>query len=70
MQLLRIWAGDYADLAGSQIVVICAGANQCPGQSRLDLLRHNVEVIRAVVPKVAAANPYDLILVASNTVDC
>lgn len=66
---LRIRVGDYADLAGSAVVVVCAGANQRPGQTRLDLLKHNVGVVRDVIPKVVAANPEGVILVASNPVD-
>lgn len=66
---LGIRAGDYDDLAGADVVVICAGANQRPGQTRLDLLQKNAAVIRDVVPKVVAANPDGILLVASNPVD-
>src|SRR5512138_1854880 len=41
---MRISAGDYSDLEGAELVVICAGANQRPGESRLDLLRKNAGV--------------------------
>ena len=50
-------------------MVITAGANQHPGQTRLDLLQTNAAVIRDIVPRVAAANPTGVILVASNPVD-
>lgn len=66
---MRIAAGEYSDLAGARVVVIAAGANQRPGQSRLDLFRENAEVFHDVVPKVIAANPNGLILVATNPVD-
>src|SRR5919205_2141656 len=41
---MRIYAGDYDQLAGSTVVVITAGANQKPGQTRLDLLQQNAAV--------------------------
>ena len=66
---MKIHAGGYEHLAGSAVVVITAGANQGPGESRLDLLAKNAGVIRDVVPKIVAANPGGLILVASNPVD-
>jgi L-lactate dehydrogenase len=50
-------------------VVVTAGASQRPGQSRLDLLRTNAGVIADVVPKVVAANPGGVILIATNPVD-
>ncbi len=66
---MRIRAGGYELLAGCDLVVITAGANQRPGQTRLDLLKTNAGVIRDIVPRVVAANPTGVILVASNPVD-
>src|SRR6266545_6591365 len=43
---VRIWAGDYRDAARAAIVVITAGVNGRPGESRLDLLGRNVLVVR------------------------
>src|SRR5690242_1025331 len=61
---MRIYAGDYDQLAGSTVVVITAGANQRPGQTRLDLLQRNEAVFRDIVPKVVKASPESLIVVA------
>lgn len=66
---MRIIAGDYADLAYADVVVICAGINQRPGQTRLDLLKTNVNIFREIVPKIAAVNQEAIILVATNPVD-
>lgn len=66
---MRIRAGGYDLLAGCDLVVITAGANQRPGQTRLDLLQTNAGMIRDVAPRVVAANPTGVILVASNPVD-
>src|SRR5436190_14549803 len=35
----RIWAGDYPDCAGAAVMVIAAGSNQKPGETRLDLVK-------------------------------
>jgi L-lactate dehydrogenase len=66
---VQIRSGGYELLAGCDLVVITAGASQRPGQTRLDLLRINAGVIADVVPKVVAANPGGVILIASNPVD-
>jgi len=66
---MRIQAGGYELLAGSDVVVICAGANQRPGETRLDLLQKNAGVFRDIIPKVVAASPEAIILIATNPVD-
>lgn len=66
---MRIAAGDYLDLAGAAVVVVCAGANQKPGETRLDLLAKNAAVFRDVIPRIAAAAPGAVILIATNPVD-
>jgi len=66
---MRIIAGDYADLADADVIVICAGIGQRPGQTRLELLQTNAGIIRNIVPKVTAANRDAIIVVASNPVD-
>lgn len=66
---VRVRAGDYADCADSSIIVITAGVNQKPGESRLDLLKRNVEVFRNIVPNIMRHNDFPLILVVTNPVD-
>ena len=66
---MRMYAGDYAQLAGAEVVVICAGSNQRPGESRLDLLQRNAAVFRDIVPKVVAAAPDAVVVIATNPVD-
>lgn len=65
----RIWAGDYADCAGAAVTVLTAGANQKPGQSRLDCLQANTRIWREIVPQIAQHNPWGILLVATNPVD-
>lgn len=62
-------AGDYADLAGAGIVIIAAGVNQKPGESRLDLLARNAEVFRMVVAEILAVVPNVILVIATNPVD-
>src|SRR5512136_3031352 len=66
---MRIIAGDYADLADADVIVICAGVSQRPGQTRLELLKTNAGIFHNIVPKVAAVNQDAIIIVASNPVD-
>ncbi len=47
-------ASNYRAIRGSEIVIISAGANQKPGETRMDLLQKNAAVIRDIVPRVMA----------------
>lgn len=62
-------AGDYRALSGAAIIVLAAGVNQKPGESRLALLGRNAEVFKQVVDSVMTVAPGALMLVASNPVD-
>jgi L-lactate dehydrogenase len=66
---VEIVAGDYPETAGSDLVVIAAGKNQKPGQTRIDLVKSNVEVLESIVPEVVKYSPEAIILVATNPVD-
>ena len=46
---MEIYAGDYPDLAGCALIVITAGANQKPGETRLELVQRNVAIDRKSV---------------------
>ena len=65
----QVAAGDYDDLAGAQLVVIAAGRNLKPGQTRLDLLAANVEVVSHVLERVLKVAPEAVLLFATNPVD-
>ncbi len=65
----RVRAGDYPDLRGAGVVVLAAGANQKPGETRLDLLSRNAEIFNAIIPAVLDAAPDAVFLVATNPVD-
>lgn len=61
--------GTYADLAGCRAVVITAGVNQKPGETRLQLLERNASVFRQVVPAILEHAPDTVLVVATNPVD-
>lgn len=65
----QIRAGDYADLAGAQVVVITAGTSLKPGQTRLELAAANVRVVSAVLEQVLRVAPETVLLFATNPVD-
>src|SRR5690606_13617919 len=64
-----VHAGTYDDLEGADLVVLAAGASQRPGETRLDLLKRNVEIFHQIVPEVARVAPRAILLVATNPVD-
>lgn len=66
---MKIYAGGYADCKDASIAVICAGVNQKPGESRLELLKRNFEVFRSVVTSVTESGFGGIFLVATNPVD-
>jgi len=49
---VKIIAGDYPDIKGSDMVIITAGANQEPGEKRTDLLRRNAKITESIVENV------------------
>jgi L-lactate dehydrogenase len=66
---VTIRAGTYADCDGAHLVVITAGAAQKPGETRIDLVRRNVEIFRGLVPQIARYAPTAVLLVVANPVD-
>ena len=66
---MKIYAGDYSDCSDADIVVICAGVNQKPGETRLQLLQRNAKVFEAIVPRVVSFGFDGIFLVATNPVD-
>jgi L-lactate dehydrogenase len=62
-------AGDYADLADAAVVVVSAGVNQQPGETRLELLGRNAAVFRSVIPAILDHAPRAVLVIATNPVD-
>ncbi|WP_062108850.1 L-lactate dehydrogenase [Bacillus niameyensis] len=61
--------GQYQDCANVDLVVICAGANQKPGETRLDLIEKNLRIFKSIVDEVMASGFSGIFLVATNPVD-
>lgn len=64
-----VYAGNYEDLKDAKIVVIAAGANQKPGETRLMLMEKNASIMKDIISKTIAVNPNVIFLVATNPVD-
>lgn len=66
---MRIYNGTYQDCSDASVVLICAGVNQKPGESRLELLKRNADVFKAIVPEVVQSGFDGIFVVATNPVD-
>ena len=66
---VNIYAGDYKDLADAYLVIITAGANQMPGETRIDLAEKNVKIFKSIIPEIVRYNPDCILLIVSNPVD-
>ncbi|AKK12103.1 L-lactate dehydrogenase [Corynebacterium uterequi] len=65
----RVSKGTYADCADAALVVICAGAAQRPGETRLELVGRNMKIMKAITDEIMANDFDGILLVASNPVD-
>lgn len=66
---MKIYAGDYDDVADAAIVIISAGAGQKPGETRLDLVKKNVAIFKSIIPEIAKRNFAGILLIVANPVD-
>jgi L-lactate dehydrogenase len=65
----KIWFGDYSDCKHADLIVICAGAAQKPGETRLDLVEKNAKIFKGIVGQIMASGFDGIFLVATNPVD-
>lgn len=66
---IKLYAGDYDDIVDAGVIIITAGANQKPEETRLDLIHKNVEIFKSIIPEIAKRNCEGILLVVSNPVD-
>ena len=66
---MKIYAGTYEDIVDAAIIIITAGANQKPDETRLDLVHKNVAIFRSIIPEIAKRNCAGILLIVSNPVD-
>ncbi len=64
-----IGTNNYADSAGSDVVVVTAGIARKPGMSRDDLLSTNAKIVTAVAEQIKASSPDAVVIVVSNPLD-
>ncbi|MGM9653141.1 MAG: L-lactate dehydrogenase [Eubacteriales bacterium] len=64
-----IYAGDYRDAVGSDIVILTSGIARKPGQSRLDLAQTNVNITKSIIPEITRYAPDANYIIVSNPVD-
>ena len=68
-QATVIGSDDVEVCRGADLVVITAGAKQKPGQTRLELAEANVNLCRAIVPRLLEVAPEAILLLVTNPVD-
>ncbi|MDO4153790.1 MAG: L-lactate dehydrogenase [Clostridia bacterium] len=66
---MKIYAGDYKDCHDADMVVICAGVSQKPGEDRISLLKRNQAVFESIISPILASGFQGIFLVATNPVD-
>lgn len=66
---MKIYAGSYDDIVDADIIIITAGANQKPGETRLELVKKNVAIYKNIIPEIANRRCRGILLIVSNPVD-
>lgn len=66
---MDIYAGNYDDIADCSMIIITAGANQKPNETRLDLVQKNVAIYKNILSEITKRNYEGILLVVSNPVD-
>ncbi len=66
---IKIYSGEYSDVAGADIVIVTFGMARKADQTRLDLAKVNVNILTSVMPTVAKYAPNALYIIVSNPVD-
>lgn len=66
---MKIYAGEYSDCKGADIVVICAGVAQKSGETRIALLNRNTAVFRSIIEPIVDSGFDGIFLIATNPVD-
>jgi malate dehydrogenase len=62
-------SNDYADIAGSDVVIVTAGLARKPGMDRLDLLKKNAEICGGIAESIKQHAPDSIVIVVSNPID-
>ena len=66
---VKIHAGEYKDIQDASLVIITAGANQKPGETRLDLVKKNISIFKTIIPEIKKQKFNGILLIVANPVD-
>ena len=66
---IKIYAGDYDDIKDASLIIISAGANQKPGETRLDLVKKNISIFKSIIPEIKKRDYNGILLIVANPVD-
>ena len=66
---MKIYAGDYDDIADAALIIITAGANQKPDETRLDLVHRNEAIMISIIDQITSRDFGGILLIVSNPVD-
>lgn len=62
-------AGDYSDCKNCDLIIITAGRNRRPGETRLDMIADNIGIMKSVIDQIKENYTHGVIMVVSNPVD-
>ena len=66
---INIKLGEYDDCKDAKIVVIAAGANQAPGETRMDLIKKNSKIFKSIISGIMKSGFKGILVVATNPLD-
>ena len=66
---MDIYAGTYEDIRDAALIIITAGANQKPGETRLDLVQKNARIMKSIIHEITRVGCEGILLVVANPVD-
>ncbi len=66
---VSVKVGTYDDCADAHLIVVTAGAKQTPGQSRIELIQKNAEIVRSICEQIRGSGSTAVVLMVTNPVD-
>ena len=66
---INIYPGDYDDIKDASLIIITAGANQKPSETRLDLVKKNISIFKSIIPEIKKRDFNGVLLIVANPVD-
>ena len=66
---VKIYAGSFDDISDCSLIIITAGANQKPGETRLDLVHKNVAILKSIIPEITGRGCEGILMIVANPVD-